>query len=575
MTTYPQETQTGNPIADELIRLTPHAKDALMQGVDRHIAMTGTLRPGDTSAPPSEGPVQGSIPLQSGAAPAPDTGAIPLPQRQSAPMGMPEGITAPGTIPVSQAAAKPAVAGSIPVPAKFQPPSTPMYDELSRVTKAPLHGDQAHTHADTGRSGIGQIHNPWARIPLQVLDAVGRFATPGLEAALPGTEGYHQGVVADAESAAKSEQGANESVAKQEHEAAQTGHEQAETDALRNPVGKPHDEEFFKAGDGSYIGYRDALGKIHGPNDPNLDPAVKQVLQAGKAKPDAAPKTPFEAWQARPENKDKDPVEFIKAENAAKPATVTEGDKPLGPRVDQINQAMTARYQVLHPGAALPAHYVLPADATQKDFDRTDKLLQGEESAFGTNENRKQTAELRKQTSELAQANRTHKDEQGVKAAAFKAFTPAMDSAERVNVMTKNYDDAVKNHDQQAMLSLLANHLGMTMGLAKGARINQAIISEAEKSRPWLQGMKAKFDKDGYLAGLTLTAPQMKQMVDLGRSRLSEDVVKARSEAKYQGSTDDGPDRVPSQSTMEHYLDMTGNDPAKAKKMLTEDGWTY
>jgi len=230
MTTYP--TQTGNPVADELTRLTPHAKTALMDGVDRHIATTGTLRLGDTSAPPSDGPVQGAIPLQGGPSPAPDNGAIPLPQRQSAPMGMPEGITAPGAIPVPQAAAKPAVAGAIPVPAKFQPAPTPMYDELSRVTKAPLQGDQAHTKADTGRSGIGQIHNPWARIPVQILDAVGRFATPGLEAAIPGTEGYHQGVVADAQDAAKTEQSANESVERQRHESAQTEHEQAETAGL-------------------------------------------------------------------------------------------------------------------------------------------------------------------------------------------------------------------------------------------------------------------------------------------------------------------------------------------------------
>ena len=105
----------------------------------------------------------------------------------------------------------------------------------------------------------------------------------------------------------------------------------------------------------------------------------------------------------------------------------------------------------------------------------------------------------------------------GEKAALLKLYEPAQDSAERFNVMAKNYEDAVKNHDQQAMLSLLANHLGMTMGLQKGARMTKDIIHEAQQSRPWLQGLQAKFDKDGYLTGVTLSPEQMRQMVDLGQ----------------------------------------------------------
>jgi hypothetical protein len=90
--------------------------------------------------------------------------------------------------------------------------------------------------------------------------------------------------------------------------------------------------------------------------------------------------------------------------------------------------------------------------------------------------------------------------------------------------MAKNYPDGLKG-DQQAMLSLLSNHLGMTMGLQKGAQLNQAIIAEAQKSRPWLQGLAAKFDKDGYLTGVTLTPEQMKQMLGLGAERYAEDIT--------------------------------------------------
>ena len=54
-----------------------------------------------------------------------------------------------------------------------------------------------------------------------------------------------------------------------------------------------------------------------------------------------------------------------------------------------------------------------------------------------------------------------------------------------MNTMDKNLKDALAG-DQQAMLSLVANHIGMTLGAQKGARINQAVWNEAVESAPWL-----------------------------------------------------------------------------------------
>ena len=113
-------------------------------------------------------------------------------------------------------------------------------------------------------------------------------------------------------------------------------------------------------------------------------------------------------------------------------------------------------------------------------------------------------------------------------------WQPALDSGERLQVMQANLTRGLEG-DQQAMLSLLANHLGMTMGLQKGARLNQAIISEAEQSRPWLEGMRAKFDDRGYLTGVVLSPQQMRQMVDLGVQRYQSDVQKARYAAPFAG----------------------------------------
>ena len=162
----------------------------------------------------------------------------------------------------------------------------------------------------------------------------------------------------------------------------------------------------------------------------------------------------------------------------------------------------------------------------------------------------------------------------GAKNDLLKAYQPTLDSAERMNVMTESYEKAIKDHDQQAMLNLLANHLGMTMGLQKGARLTKDIINEAKQSQPWLAGIQSKFDKDGYLAGVTLSPNQMRQMVNLGQERYSEDVKKSRATAQYLGGKDDGPQRVPGKATINFYLGKAGGDAAKAKQLAAADGWS-
>lgn len=164
--------------------------------------------------------------------------------------------------------------------------------------------------------------------------------------------------------------------------------------------------------------------------------------------------------------------------------------------------------------------------------------------------------------------------ERAAKNDVLKAYQPTLDSAERMNVMTDNAEKALKDHDQQAMLSLLTNHLGMTAGLQKGMRINQAMINEAAQSQPWLAGIKAKFDKDGYLSGVNLSPGQVHSMVDLARSRYGEDAKKSRATARYLGSQDDGPARMPGKATMNYYIHLAGGDPSKAKQLAGDDGWS-
>lgn len=102
----------------------------------------------------------------------------------------------------------------------------------------------------------------------------------------------------------------------------------------------------------------------------------------------------------------------------------------------------------------------------------------------------------------------------------------------RLSAMEQNYQDALKGN-QQAMVSLLTNHIGMTLGLQKGARITKDILHEAAKSQPWLENVKARWGSEGYLEGVTLGPKQMKEMVDLARQQRQLAWDEANDKARY------------------------------------------
>lgn len=111
---------------------------------------------------------------------------------------------------------------------------------------------------------------------------------------------------------------------------------------------------------------------------------------------------------------------------------------------------------------------------------------------------------------------------------------------DRTKTMDQNLVNA-KNGDQQAMLSLVANHIGMTLGAQRGARITRAVWDEAVSSTPWLEKIKAKFDDRGYLSGVTLAPEQMDQMVRLAHEKtetLKEHI--GRLDAERKGESGDG-----------------------------------
>ena len=109
-----------------------------------------------------------------------------------------------------------------------------------------------------------------------------------------------------------------------------------------------------------------------------------------------------------------------------------------------------------------------------------------------------------------------------------KNMQAGLDSNNRYRTMIQS-EQAARNGDQQAQLNILSQHLGMTQGAQRGARISQAMWNEAMQSAPWLETKAARwFHKDpetgdyvfdGYKSGVTLTPDQITQMVALAKQR--------------------------------------------------------
>lgn len=131
-----------------------------------------------------------------------------------------------------------------------------------------------------------------------------------------------------------------------------------------------------------------------------------------------------------------------------------------------------------------------------------------------------------------------------------KAFSTYQQSQSRMDVMQTSYEEATRDPgNQQAMLNLLASHLGMTMGLQPGARMNQAIINEAQRSGYLDERIQSHFGPDGYMTGVVLTPRQMSQMLNLAQGRLMEDARAVKDTEAYLGRSGQAPitPRVPGQ----------------------------
>jgi hypothetical protein len=302
--------QGTNPILDEIDRAHATLSPAAQQAIEQAHGILGIRKPEasdavEKSAPPVDGikPVGiGPMALGTGvtdpinvsptgdqATTNPDFtrigGGPPLPDTPGISAPAIAGLPEPTRAPASGLPARGLPAG----PPPLSPDALAHRAELNRITT----GDQA-------KSGIGQIHSAWGRVPLQILDAIGSGLFPRIAQYIPGTEAHHQLEVGRSTAAVNADEAEREKEAKIGLETAQTHHAEAQANETKQKhpytvqtgegvkqyepetdtwkvIGTQNDKESHNV----HALYSDAVADaIKRGVNPNDDPKVQQTLAA-------------------------------------------------------------------------------------------------------------------------------------------------------------------------------------------------------------------------------------------------------------------------------------------------------
>ena len=200
-----------------------------------------------------------------------------LPQ-QAAPLADPVGGVSNALPPNSPTGEQPpeprplAKAGSMasPLPPSYEAPSIPPEQaKLTDLRNSP--------------SGIGGIKSPWARIPLQIADAIGGGLFPGIEQRIPGTQGHHDVLVRQQERAQAGESEEQNASIKRALEEAQMRHTEAQTHELENPTPPPEPADQYSPlpGESGYGAFNKRTGQVTPvmTGDKPFKPIEKSVAQ--------------------------------------------------------------------------------------------------------------------------------------------------------------------------------------------------------------------------------------------------------------------------------------------------------
>lgn len=276
-----------------------------------------------------------------------------------------------------------------------------------------------------------------------------------------------------------------------------------------------------------------------------VPPSMASILSAANPNPVTKAKTAAQAQLAGDE--------VIQSDRNTKAKKLIEDMRASGTLTPQLEQVISMESQ----GFTVPASMLRPVMGRQMQPDVKDSVLMGvknpETNEYYTDpksmppeakaiwdtaskglQDKADAADKKQQTTfehQMAMQEQAMKnalavhDHEKAKDAIHAAQSLTNDAIDRMKTMDSNLIDLVKSTqaghpNQQAALSLVAHHIGMTLGLQKGARITKSVWDEAQESAPWLERVGAKFSSDGYLTGLNITPEQGKQMVALAHQRV-------------------------------------------------------
>lgn len=264
--------------------------------------------------------------------------------------------------------------------------------------------------------------------------------------------------------------------------------------------------------------------KLKAETGAKLEPSEeeKNTAEAFKDRLTPEAKTDFEAWQRQ--NPGKPVEEWLKLLAANKPGTQEQNKLDFQKVVGKLDAAglPTGPKQI---DASLDT--ALKSGVIGKDEHSLARSYQAANPTPATNLQVTVAGAQQKQGFEHTEAQEKE---------TYKRYETAQDAEQRLSRMEASYKKALQG-DQQAMLALLTDHIGMTLGLQKGARITKDILHEAAQSMPWLEKIESKFDDRGYLSGVTLGPEQMSQMLDLGYEARDRAVQGAQDSSELYGVT--------------------------------------
>lgn len=199
----------------------------------------------------------------------------------------------------------------------------------------------------------------------------------------------------------------------------------------------------------------------------------------------------------------------IVATGAPKEKPLVEGEMPLGQRIPQLNQMLTSRYQILHPGKPLPAQYGLPPNATQKDYDRIDKGLEAEERAQGNLSQQAVASEMRRTTQAIAQSNSDFQHSTILTKPHEKAFEDANTQLEKIN----DAQLMVKGGAIDQALGVPKVMTALVSGAGSGVRVTQAELNAIGHARGISGDVEGTIRS--WLGQGKLTPQQQSQLTDV------------------------------------------------------------